>query len=172
MTASRCSQVENADSPRNVAILRKSWRNASCVRSSASAVLPTIRRHSEYTRRLCKRYNRSKAAASPCWASRIASGFRNLAGFGSSRSGHATRGDASVTAMRRPSQKLHFQVLPAQLRGDRTGTRRPKRIYHARCIFFSRYAYFRPIRAARPVARLPRSNRCGRRATVTGSHHV
>src|SRR5215472_125877 len=39
--------------------------------------------------------------------------FRHLTGFGSSRSGHATRGDASVTAMRRPSWKLHSQVLPA-----------------------------------------------------------
>jgi hypothetical protein len=56
-----------------VAILRKSCRNASCVRSSASAVFPTIRRHSEYTRRLCDRYSRSNAAASPCWARRISS---------------------------------------------------------------------------------------------------
>ena len=47
LTARRCSHVENADSPRNVAIFRKSWRNASCVRSSASAVFPTMRRHSE-----------------------------------------------------------------------------------------------------------------------------
>ena len=44
-TVMRCSQVENADSPRNVEILRKSWRNASCIKSSASAGLLTMRRH-------------------------------------------------------------------------------------------------------------------------------
>src|SRR5882762_7164006 len=45
LTVIRCNHVENADSPRNVPILRKSCRNASCVRSSASAGLFTIRKH-------------------------------------------------------------------------------------------------------------------------------
>src|SRR5882672_3087075 len=43
--SSRSSQVENADSPRNVAILRNNCKKASWVRSSASEVLPTIRKH-------------------------------------------------------------------------------------------------------------------------------
>src|ERR1035441_744131 len=72
-TARRCSQVENADSPRKVAILRNNCRKASCVRSSASAVLPTMRRHSEYTRRLCRPYKASKHSESPCLARSIAS---------------------------------------------------------------------------------------------------
>src|SRR5579864_973647 len=54
LTAMRCNHVENADSPRNVPILRNSCRNASCVRSSASAVFAVMRRHSEYTRLLCR----------------------------------------------------------------------------------------------------------------------
>src|SRR6266853_1716959 len=72
-TASRCSQVENADSPLNVAIFLYSCRNASCVRSSASSVLPVMRRHSEYTRRLCSPYRPSKDSASPLLARSIAS---------------------------------------------------------------------------------------------------
>ncbi len=34
LTVMRCSQVEKADSPRNVAILRNSCRKDSCIRSS------------------------------------------------------------------------------------------------------------------------------------------
>src|SRR5262249_1992983 len=51
LTVMRCSQVEKADSPRKVPILRKSCRKASCMRSSASDGLLTIRRHRAYTRR-------------------------------------------------------------------------------------------------------------------------
>src|ERR1035438_7518292 len=57
-TARRCSQVEKADSPPKGAILRNNCRKASWVRSSASAVLPTMRRHSEYTRRLYSLHKR------------------------------------------------------------------------------------------------------------------
>ena len=46
-TASRCIHVENAASPRKVLILRNTCRNASWVRSSASAGFPVIRRHKE-----------------------------------------------------------------------------------------------------------------------------
>ena len=45
LTVIRCNQVENADSPRKVPILRKSCRKASCIKSSASDGLLTMRRH-------------------------------------------------------------------------------------------------------------------------------
>ena len=121
LTAKPVQPSQNADSPRNVAILRKSCRNASCVKSSASAVLPTILKHSEYTRRLCNRYNRSKAAASPCWASRIASG--SGISPGSVRLARATLpAGTHPKCDAPPSQKLYFWVLPAQFR-DRRSTR-------------------------------------------------
>ena len=72
-TLNRCSHVEKADSPRKVPILRKSCKKASWARSSASAVLPTIRRQSEYTRRLCSAYSASNDAASPALARSMAS---------------------------------------------------------------------------------------------------
>src|SRR5439155_1691573 len=43
LTVIRCNQVEKADSPRKVPILRKSCRKASCIRSSASDGLFTMR---------------------------------------------------------------------------------------------------------------------------------
>ena len=42
LNVSRCSHVENADSARKVPILRNSCKNASWVRSSASATFPLI----------------------------------------------------------------------------------------------------------------------------------
>ena len=72
-TAIRCSQVEKADSPRKVPIFRNNCRKASWLRSSASAVLAVMRKHNEYTRRLCRLYRTSKASASPCLARSIAS---------------------------------------------------------------------------------------------------
>jgi hypothetical protein len=47
--------------------------------------------------------------------------FRQFARFGVSRSGHATRRDASHIAMRLPPQKLYLLVPPAQPRQKRTG---------------------------------------------------
>jgi len=38
--------------------------------------------------------------------------FRYFPRFDSSRSGHATRRDASFNAMRQPHQKLYFSFLP------------------------------------------------------------
>ena len=43
-TVTRCSQVENLDSPRKVPIFRKRWMKVCCVKSSASAVFLTMRR--------------------------------------------------------------------------------------------------------------------------------
>src|ERR1700675_1511865 len=48
-TATRYSQVEKADPPRNELRWRNTWMKASCVRSSASATSFVIRRHTEYT---------------------------------------------------------------------------------------------------------------------------
>src|SRR5207244_12219005 len=81
-TAIRCDQVENADSPRKVPIFRNKCRKASLDRSSASAVLAVIRRHSEYTRRLCRLYRISNASASPCLARSIASASESLSPCG------------------------------------------------------------------------------------------
>src|SRR6266436_1464542 len=67
-TDNRCSQVENADSPRKVWSFRNTCRNASWVNSSASAVLPIMRRHKEYTRCLFWRNSVSNALSSPLWA--------------------------------------------------------------------------------------------------------
>src|SRR6202140_1250951 len=67
-TAMRYSHVDSAESPRNVASLRKTCRNASCVRSSASAVLFVMRRHTEYTLALCAWNKDANASASPIWA--------------------------------------------------------------------------------------------------------
>jgi hypothetical protein len=56
--------------------------------------------------------------------------------------------------MRRPSQKLHFEVLPAQLSGDRRGAPwRPQNCF-AGVVVLSRYGYFHPICALRPVGRV------------------
>ena len=67
-TAMRCSQVEKADSPRKVPILRNNWRKASWVRSSAAAVLAVMRKHKEYTRRLCRLIQRfERFARRPAW---------------------------------------------------------------------------------------------------------
>src|SRR5437879_8097616 len=52
-TATRYNHVEKAASPRNVPTLRKTWRKASWVRSSASATSLVISRHTEYTRFRC-----------------------------------------------------------------------------------------------------------------------
>src|ERR1700674_122496 len=52
-TATRYSQVEKAEPPRNELRLRNAWMKASCVRSSASATSFVIRRHTEYTSLLC-----------------------------------------------------------------------------------------------------------------------
>src|SRR5580658_3624733 len=45
--------------------------------------------------------------------------FRHFPGFCSPRSGHATRRDTSLTAMRRPLQKLHFRYLRGFLSASR-----------------------------------------------------
>src|SRR2546423_15227876 len=66
-TAMRYSQVDRAESPRNVASLRNTCRNASCVRSSASAVLFVMRRHTEYTFGLGAWNKEANATAWPHW---------------------------------------------------------------------------------------------------------
>src|SRR5258708_39901275 len=50
LTTSLCSQVEKADSPRKVWILRNSSTNTSWTRSSASVGSPSMRKQSAYTR--------------------------------------------------------------------------------------------------------------------------
>src|SRR5579864_3634395 len=79
-TDSRCNQVENAESPRNVWILRNTCKNASWVNSSASAVFPIIRRHRQYTRRLCRLKSASNAVSSPLWARVTSSALDKEAG--------------------------------------------------------------------------------------------
>src|SRR6266853_889229 len=49
-TATRYSQVEKAESPRNEPTLRNTCKKASCVKSSASAMSFVISKHTEYTR--------------------------------------------------------------------------------------------------------------------------
>lgn len=72
-TVTRYSQVERAASARNADNFRKTWRKASCVRSSASAVLRVIRRQSAYTRALCFWKRTPNASGSPACARRITS---------------------------------------------------------------------------------------------------
>src|SRR6266478_3803723 len=73
-------QVENADSPRNVWILRNTCKNASWVNSSASAVFPIMRRHKEYTRCQCWWKSASNAFSSPLWARVISSAIDGAVG--------------------------------------------------------------------------------------------
>src|SRR6202789_3871751 len=67
-TAIRYSQVEKAESPRKEFTLRNTCRNASWVRSSASATSFVICKHTEYTRFLCNWKRVANASWSPCFA--------------------------------------------------------------------------------------------------------
>ena len=72
LTASRCSQVANAESPRKLPSFCQTRTNTSCVSSSASRP-PVMRRTRLCTRGRCARYTRSNADTSPAAASATSS---------------------------------------------------------------------------------------------------